>query len=1011
MPGDINAYALGLELQLQTDKASASLQKFKEQLIGIEKAVTIAPNVIPTKEIRQATEATRAYGDETEFANKVITQMYRGFLDYQKMVDDANEGSGLLTKSVDRQTKQFIKARSEIERSVKVLRDLDLEKTFGPKKAKFIQAAISRFEGLGGAVQDLTANATKQNEVLNSALGIFDSAGESGAIFKQILKDIALGAGAAAVAFELARHSLSGLIQMQDAYVTITMRAIGTTDELIATTNDLSMALGATTEEGVATLQALAAAGFRANESISQMAKTNFMFSQATGVGTKQTAAFQRAVFTTSRDAALTTIAVSEMAAAIRHSGMSADEAAGLMGNLTKAMRPLRFLYGETQALAASKAIAQFTAVVRRAGGDADVAAQELTALAQSPEQMITSFAMVGANLKKLDFAEYLEKATQKVAQLGQGAQSMGKALTSEAIVKAMHVSATMADNYAQVWKAADGNVKKFKELMATQTSGADVQEDFNQTLQTFTKSIKQAVQPLLALGTIVLDTIVPALQFVLKPLTAVASYVSAFAAGLSRIPVVGSLVKAAIGTMMILPIINLTSKFLGFGKVFGSVTDLITKSKPVYDSFSLILQRQANKSNLLSQQTLGLIKNNLFGVSVSQQSTKAIIQEGKAIGAAVVRLRELNGLKVKAITATRGLASITKVAKDSYSQFALASENAGGGLMGMGSGVMSVVGSLAKAHPAIAAVAAALAAAFIVVPQLVEWFDKGGAAVKILTGALLVLMAPLTYTYVSLKALWAVVEGVWDAVSDLAEEAFKPLSDAFKQLFGDAKGNVSVMKIFENVLHKITLGVKAAIKMFEPLMWVVKKVSSLFASMIDIVKGVWDAVKDNAAVKFIIKAIQTIDDFLKKFEKTDKAVNQASKDNRTFEEKMWGVKPDKLTKAQKSVTNYGQALKEVAKPEVSKAIDQAYEKVESVAEPVIKQTTKVASRDDSAKILATGLGKLSMPLLQLLAALGKDKQLEVLEAINKTLGDTLPKIAEGQQGSLGPTAANNWIS
>lgn len=1013
MPGDINAYALGLELQLQTDKASAALKQFKEQLVGVEKSLTIAPNVFPTKEAQQATQATAAYGSEAESANKILLQFYRTFQDYRNVVDEINEGSGLMTKSVEKQMKQFFKLKLETEKLNQDLKKLDLEKTFGPNKAKHIKHAMSSYEGLGVAVNDLTEGTQKQAKVLDSALGILKATGDSGVVFAEILRDIAVGAGAAAITFKVASHSLASLMQMQDSYVVTTMRAAGTTEELIAATNELGMSLGATTEEGVATLKALAAAGFRANESLEHMAKTNFMFSQATGVGTKQTADFQRAIFTTTKDANLTTKAVSEMAAAIRHSGMSAEEAAGLMGNLTKAMRPLRFLFGEKQALSATKAITQFTAVVRRAGGDAEVAAQELTALAQSPEKMITSFAMVGADIDKLDFAEYFEKATETIADLGKEASGLGEALTSQAIIDATGISATMADNYKRVWEEAGHSTKKFRELMATQVQGADIQEDFNQTLQTFTKSIKQAIQPILALGTIVLDTITPALQAAMKIITPVVSLISGFVAGLSKIPVVGSLVKAAIGTMLLIPIANLTTKFLGLGGAVEKTLGLISQSKSAFAALGGVWQTQAAKGNLLSMETMRLAKLNMSDIPRLRKSTEAFVHEGRAITLNVAKLRELRGLKISTAAATKNLTGITRLASEGYTQFTKASEAAGGGIMGMGSGVMSLVGNLAKAHPAITAIVGAVTAAFVIVPQLMEWFDKGSASIKLLTGALMVLMAPLTLAYVQLRALWEVLKGVWEGVTEVLDEAFKPLSESLKSLFGDAEGNISIMKIFETAMHKIGLAAKVAVKAFTPFVWVAKTVASLFGKVVDVIKGVWDAVKDNAAIKFIIKAVEMIDQFLNQFEKADEAVEEGfNKDNRSFEQKMWGVEAKDLNEAQRSVTDYGRAMRQAASPAVGDAVSKVYEKIEVPAEPVVKQTTRVAaSRDPVAKVMDDGFTKIYQPLMAMLAAMDKDKQLEVLEAIHKIAEDTLPKIAEGSQSSLGPTAANNWIA
>lgn len=1005
MPADINAYALGLELQLQADKAFQTLEKFKDQLSGVEKALTIAPNSFNVTGIKQATGVTRGLGVEAQFVDSVYLKIVGTFLEYQKVLDNINEGSGLLTKSTEAQIENFVKLKAEIEPMVKLIKNLDLSKAFSPDRAKLIQTGVQRFEKLGEALNYTVKASKAQTETFKSVVSALDMAGDSGKILSSTIIDLVLGATKAGIAFEFLRRGVADVIAMQDAYAPITMRVLGTQNDLIKASNDLRTSLGATADESVATFKSLADAGFRANEAIGEMAKTNFMFSQATGVSSSQTASFQRAVFTTNRDARQTTVAVSEMSAAIRNSGMSAQEAASLMDGLTKALRPLRFIYGEKDALAMSKGITQIAAAARMAGGDSSALAQDLIALARSPVKLITAFGVAGKslnNFKDINIGDFADAAAAKLTAFA----SQGP-LVAEAMAPVFQMSLEGADALKQLWLAADQNKQKFKELITAQTSNADVEADFNLAMQTFTKSLKQVVQPLLALGSVLMDTIVPAITTILKPIVFVAQAIATLANAIGKVPVLGTILKAAFGTALL---VMVTSKLLGFTNVLHNAINVAKNAPSVFNALWHSLGREGTIKSLANKEILGWIKNQLLGQQVSRVGAKVITQEGASIAATVKRLRELRG----------------------------ATASAGEGMGLMGGGALQAVMGLAKAHPIIAAVIAIIGAALIVVPKLFEMFDSGDKKTRALGAALMVIMWPLVQVYTTLKLLWAVVKGVWEAISDALSEAFEPLVEAFDDIFGKGENAVKITEVFARAMDVVTVGVKSFLKFIAPGIWLIKAfgfamkgILNLVMSPIQTLTNLWDklvlAIKNpawaiGAAWKYATDAIKNSwnnavksmkdawKSFMNLFRNTDDGVKKTTEDIRTAHEKMWGVKEhNNASRAHRAVTNFGKALHQVASPEVTKAVDRAYSKAGAAAEPLVKPITgRLTQPTDtsSAKthVLLTACKDAMTTMSTKLDGVSQDEVVTLLKQY-------FPQLVEkNKRSGLGQTAANQWM-
>lgn len=1060
---DINAYALGLELQLQADKAFQTLEKFKQQLTGVEQALKTTPVSFAMPNAAAHTAATK----QMSIGVLGVDAAYNKVLDvansFNKTLGTLNEGIGFLNKKSLDQVKRFKDMHAELTPLVRELRGMDLQGIFGDKQdLDRVQKFVDNFESSGRAIDQAVDESQRFTGAIRALAGMFDHAGEHGQFMNKAIITYLEHTSLAAVGIGFLVKGFVDLIHMQEAYANVTMRAVGSQAELIKKTNDLRVSLGATAKESVETFTSLAGAGFRASDALDELARTNYMFSQATGVGAGKTAEFQRAVATTGNNASQTTKFVSEMSAVIRNSGMSAEQAAGMINKLTGALRPLRFLYGDEQAMAGTKAIAQFAGAVRAAGGDAEAFQQDMLAMARSPEQMIVSFGVMGVKGKRSleNLPGFFAASAEKLAKMQEKADGAGRALTSEAWAKMSGMSLETAASMVSLWHAADDNIDKFKELANAQTANADLEADFSETLKTLTKTLKQFLEPLISLASVILDAVVPALTVVLKPLEWLGKAIAGITNFFGNIPVLGQLFKAALGAGLIVMIVTVLREWRSFNNAIKKTVDLVANSKKNFKEFfatvrsGMLPETMANNIKGLDGGFKGLKDKFAAGsVSIKQFNFNSL----KSIGGIQAALAGVGG---KMGVYVKGLKEVGAVAAESAPSIA----SAASGLFGMSGGALSAATNLAKLHPIIAIVVAAVAGAFIIVPKLFEMFDKGGAAVKLLSVALMGVMWPLTSLYVTFKAVWAVLKGVWEAVSDLLDDAFKPLAELFKPVSDSMSKIGGITGALSKALGWLTNSTKAVIKAFSPLAMIFKVLGLAIKGIVGLINAITSPIDSlkrgwQGAAEFIaetwVKATATVrntwsmtinamihpldtlkrawakasdvigetwkkatdkmkilwSEFTGLFDKTEKKANSATAaaQHHMSARMQNAAEHLKTMQAHRAVTNFGTALHAITRPEVTRAVDRVYSKADAISQPIIKNNAaRITPQADqhSAKIVYA----LRAVHDAIKATTTKDGT-QSLGNIEDLIKQYFPQFADKKErGGLGTTAANGWM-
>lgn len=1057
---DINAYALGLELQLQADKAFQTLEKFKQQLTGVEQALKTTPVAFAVPNATAHVAATK--------------QMSIGVLGidaaYKKVADVAHasnkmmsEGIGFVNKKTLEQVKKLKDMRAEVAPLVKEFRGLDMKEAFGGKPgAEAVESFVDNFEAAGDALDLGVKEAEQFTGAIKAMAGMFDRAGEHGAFLNKAIISYLEHMSLATVGIAFLVKGFVDLIHMQDAYASSTMRAAGTQVELIQKTNDLRVALGATAEEGVKTFTSLAAEGFRASDALDELARTNYMFSQTTGVSAASTASFQRAIATTTKDAGEANRIVGEMSAVIRNSGMSAEQASGMINKLSGALRPLRFLYGDKQALAGSKAIAQFSAAVRAAGGDAETFQQDMLAIAESPERMITAFGVMGTKGKRSleNLPEFFASTAERLAKMQEKAGGAAAALAPEAYAKMAGISLTSADSLVKLWEAAGKNVDRFKELANAQTQGADLEADWNETLKTFTKTLKQFLEPLMALGSVLLDTIVPALTLVLKPLEWFGKLIAGITNFFGKIPVLGSLFKMALGAGLIVLLIKALSSWKAFHNKVKETVELVKSGAKNFTEFfravkgGMLPETTAEKIRKLDG-SFGGLKDRLKGAMGGFKDLK------------LSSLTSLGGIKTALTGVVGGMGGLVKNLKDVGAVAASQAPNimsAAGSMLGISEGAMAAGMNLAKLHPIIAVVVAALAGAFIIVPKLFEMFDKGGPAMKVLAVGLMGLLWPLTSLYVTMKAVWAILKGVWEAVSELAEEAFKPLAEIFKPVTTALSKIGGLTGLLTKSMDWLTKATKTLIKTFSPLALMFKIVGMAIKGVVALIEAIFSPIESvgkaiasttwfiqttwakatgfvknawNTTVYALSHPLDTLKrawakagevikenwkkatdkmkelwkEFTGLFDTTEKKANKATAaaQHHMSARMMRAAEHLKTMQAHKAVTNFGTALHAITRPEVTRAVDKVYAKADVISQPIIKNNAaNITPPADQNSTRIVGAMRAVHDIIKATMTKDSTDSLSVIEALIKQY---FPQFADKKdRGGLGSAAANAWM-
>lgn len=986
---DINAYALGLELQLQTKSAMESLTKFEKQIQGIETKMAqfgMPPSVAVEFEKQAKAAGLDALArHELEKSANALMEVER---DLKQLHDEMSGSAEHLNVSFEEQAKREQKLLEKRENAIKVMKELGKSyKDFNKDEQEIFKLGVDVIKQTEDTIDkniELNEQFEKHSKAVKLLSPLLKMLGISEAEASQFAFAYGKGLGFASIALTMLAKGLQEVMAMQEAYAKTTFRALGSQYELIQQSNALRSTLGATTEQAVKTLTALANVGFRASDSISELAEANYMFSRSTGVTEDTTASYQRRLTSMGYSAEEATTSLGKMSAMIRNSGLSAQTAGNIINGLNKTLMRLNFAFGKKQAKETGETIAKFGAAAHASGGEAEALTSALGVLSVDTAELQR---VMGATGMEFDATASRSQNLEKLmANAANGFR--GLAIPAEYASKAMRDM-----GFEDVILNSDLMNKKAKELGMTfnqftgsMDQGANLTEDFNNAMATFKDSLHRILAPLLTLGAQLLDVVGPAIVMLLKPIVMLATAIGSMITWLMKIPGVGLLVKGAIMAMIVPSIFKAITAFTGLGKLFpgvmkglGGVTNMMKAATPTVLSLGSALLKQVTSGKLFSKET-GNIISRLGGVA------KVVLTTGSAATQAAGAAGTLAG----------------------------AAEGATGGLMGMGGGALSAAMNFAKLHPVITAVVAAVGAAFLIVPKLFEMFDKGNDSTKALSIALMALFAPLVIFYVQLRALWAILKGVWEVVSELLTEAFKPLVDVWKELAGGpGKQTVSLMEFMNKAMHKVTLVAKILFKAFTPIVLIFKAIGVVVKFVAEAIKWMVDQFKP--LIEWVDKAIQKVSKFLGIEDKAAEESEEAVSETRTEWEKMWGTHKqvnEALERQQELMRDTAKEAK-AFNPEIIQTIKAQGAAPTKQAEPVISptitdKTARAKTQEHNEKLLATSITMNDILGKLLGITIKSDSKADVNELV-ELLKTWLPKIAEEKSGGLA-TAANQWL-
>lgn len=987
MPADINAYALGLELQLQTKSALESLTELESHLKIIEsRMVAVAPSALATTQMKKEAEATGLSALKHYELFKANQDLHRINEEMKILTDQMSSSAGFLNTEFEEQAKKMQNLKEKYFSAHEAIKDMsESENKLSLEEMKWYKQSIkniTQIDKIKEAHESLTDEYDKQIKKLDIFTPLLSQLGLSTSTSTKFLSAYNKGLLGATLAIAFLANGLKNVIAMQEMYSKTTFRALGSQQDLIESSNELRGTLGATNEQAMATFKALSEAGFRATDSISELAKANYMFSRSTGVSEGHTATYQRSLSFVGLTAHDATANLGRMSAAIRSSGMTAQEAGALIDQLSHSMLRLKFGFDPKLAQGVTESITKFAAATKATQGDINAVTTMFTNLAEQP-------AKLQAVLGQLNLDTTGDQFQRLNRLMEQGPEATKKFIAAQGeygimVMENMGLNIDAMRSIQGVGDAALKAHKSVKQFTGGFVEGADLTADFNNAMKTFKETMQRILSPILNIASTITSVLGPAIVAILTPLSMIASAIGKVISVIDKIPVVSQLFKAAIMAMVLPPIFKSIGAVPLLSKSFKGLFDVIKAGTPTLRGFTSLLTAQLGAKKLLTKETLNLAKGLLFG-------------------------------KTAAMTASTGWKSIVEGATASagaVGQAGVAAQAAGGGFMSMGGGVLRAAMGLARVHPILTAVVAAVGAAMFIVPKLFEMFDSGDKKSRALATALMVILSPLIVVYTAIRAVWTIMKAFFETITDALSDAFKPLVDLWDSFSGKTTKTVSIMEIMNKAMAKLGQVAKAFFKIFSPVVWLIKGLGAIIGWVVDGIKKVINAFAP--VVKFAEWAIGKISKFLGLDEEASEQVQTTAQDMRTAYEKMWGTAEQQFEAAKDQYKLAGDSMREtraLITPEIVRTVNPAYMPVTKQAEPVITptitdKTARAKTEEFNEKMV--NLNTLIKEAIEKMTTKVDNKA--SMAQLVELLKVWLPKIAEDKDKGGLATAANQWL-
>lgn len=577
---DINAYALGLELQLQINPALKALDTISKSIKDVQKMVADAGAAF--KIGGGDTGAEKQVASLTTVKNE-LGIVYAGMT---KAYEDAQNAAKAFGSSVVLNEKQLNKQQETIEKATKKFHKFELQamkimednKKYRPLLIK----EIENFEKLGEGMDDLQRSTTlatrrmqDQKAAFASIAGALQIFGDSASFVTSTVSALIGQFGLLGVAAVLYGHALREIIEMQDTYSKTTFRAIGSQEQLITMTNRLRRATAATSKEATATFSALSAAGFHATDALESLADANFKFSFTTGISQDETAQYQRALVLLMDGSKSSTLTLGKMSAMMRETGMSAKDASRHISNMAHAALGLSLTMDPAELADYNKTLQTMVGALTKAGSPEAAKTIEsfFNRISQSTVDSANEWQALTGEFNINKKANELLKDSFKDVPGMLERIGIGQGNLTPVIARNRGLTNEEAKSIEMFTKQLDLSGGSLDTMHENLTKNADVAKDFDETMKSLSNTFKETIEPIKAWVTqFVQDHPEITRVIMILGIAAITAGIVAFAFN----SLVGTLKSFATG---IGKAIELTSKFTGWLTNMGSAAKTTDKA------------------------------------------------------------------------------------------------------------------------------------------------------------------------------------------------------------------------------------------------------------------------------------------------------------------------------------------------------------------------------------------------------------------------------------------------
>jgi len=505
MPG-INEYALGLELQLQTN-ADTILGGLQQQLTQLQVqaseglsrafATSTQPLAAVNMQIQDATKfydelqvKTAQTPDTTayEAIDGVIDQVgihledmhgkYITFLDREiAQYKDINKYMAEGGKTRKDAITQLKKIEDNLEKRVKTFKGF---KTFDVEQLKGLESRLTNVRRLAKGYERQEKVQQSIAEFMQKQLGIS--------------ADLTKGAILQSAAIGILKTAIMEIIGTQEEFHTANIAAYGGMNEMTEVIGRIQSETHATTPEILAASQALITLGARASD-IEALTKMNVQFARTTGVSEQATAEFQKRLELMGASAGEVFENLSVLTTLQARFGLSSIQTSKMMTVLSKNMARLKAVYGF-----GAKATKEFTGTVMALAGaakDSGLRMEEVTDLVDRLTNNAMEF-VVALGSKAL-----YQAPEQNLRDLAKRAPEILAQVEKVPLALQQEISKILGGTSKQMLQTLagfEGDLSKFDKWMGEQKTAENFEKQWGESMQTLKRAFLQVVPALVSL-------------------------------------------------------------------------------------------------------------------------------------------------------------------------------------------------------------------------------------------------------------------------------------------------------------------------------------------------------------------------------------------------------------------------------------------------------------------------------------------------------------------------------